>query len=160
MPQRLKFSGEISGALSAGLNAQGVIKAQPDPVPGDTAPFAQTSCAEYKLGDEASPAQGTPEWEADIYGLVDGRKIALRLELEDRTVPGEHPISGNQLDANSAHAVLDTTRNLELDYPVIGSGSMLKVAPGGHSGTIRLMLTDSPQSPDIKERVSGEWRCA
>jgi hypothetical protein len=158
LPQHLTFTGQITGLLSAALNAQGVIKGQPDPLDG--ALFTQTSCAEYKISDDASPYKGTSVWQADIYGTVDGKKVTLRLDLDDRTVLGEHPISGNHLDENSAQAALDTASNLELNYPVIGSGSTLKVDPGGHSGTVRLALTNSPASPDIKQRVSGEWRCA
>ncbi|MFJ4517452.1 hypothetical protein [Streptomyces sp. NPDC088816] len=161
LPQHLKLTGLLMGTLTSGLNAQGVIHAEPEPIAGDDALFRQTSCAEFKLGDDASPAQGTPEWEADIYGVVAGQKVALRLTVEDGAVPGDHPIeNGRRPGQNSAQAVLDTSGNLHLHYPVVGSGSALHVDADGHSGTLRLFLTDAPWSPHVKEEVSGQWRCA
>nr|BFD88362.1 hypothetical protein StreXyl84_77630 [Streptomyces sp. Xyl84] len=71
MSKALKFTGAVRGSLTTGLNSQGVITGEPIPTAGEDKVFAQTSCAEFKVGDDNESVQA---WEADVYGKVGGAR--------------------------------------------------------------------------------------
>lgn len=163
LPEQLTFKGVITGKLTTALNAQGIKHAQADPQPNSTegGMFLQTSCSIYKLGDEAgAPVSGTPEWEADIYGQLDGKSVTLRISTEDGTVAGKHDLDsrGGSAFPHTVQAYIDTPSSHDLYYP--DPDSTVMINPDLRSGTIHLVAGDMPDNGDAKETVDGIWRCA
>ena len=155
VPEGLTFTGPITGHLTLGLDPKGALHVASDPLPG-WGMFLQTSCTDYVLDGQFA---GTHEWEADIYGKLNGQNITIRFGLEgDAKIPGTHPLSADTFDPTAVQAFIDTPSNQELHYPVFNT--TITINSDEHSGSIHMGISDIPRSSDAKEQVTGTWRCA
>ncbi|MFQ6148674.1 hypothetical protein ACLMNJ_37410 [Streptomyces seoulensis] len=157
MSEVLKFTGSVRGLLTSGLNSQGVIKGEPSPIADEGKVFAQTSCAEFKVGDDNQSVQA---WEADVYGKLGGQKVNLRLYLEDEVKPGTYSVFNSSQPPGTAFAYLETA-TISYNYAEAGGGAdTLHINDDMHSGTVQAVLSDRPFGGGHEVRVSGQWRCA
>ncbi|MEV6028829.1 hypothetical protein [Streptomyces sp. NPDC052036] len=159
LPEQLTFTGAIKGHLTVGLNAQGVLHTQSAPMPNSGGGmFLQTSCADYHLGSQDDPSR-THEWEANIYGEINGQAVTLRLSYEDDNIVGKHDLDsrGGSAFPGNVQPFIDVQNGVQFYYPIYPSS--IKINSDMHSGTLRLDATDAPSS-DPKVHVTGTWRCA
>ncbi|MFD0309118.1 hypothetical protein [Streptomyces sp. NPDC127119] len=105
--------------------------------------FAQTNCAEYTLADDESPSQGTPEWEADIYGRLGEEEVNLRLSLEGEVKSGTYGVFNSSLPSGTAYAYLEAAA-VSYDTTAGGGTNTLHINADMHSGTIHVALSDRP----------------
>ena len=160
-PEHLVLKGQFAGTLDAGINAQGVQHAQPDPQ-WDACPFKQTSCAIYKLGNDAGTVGGASEWQADIYGFVSRNPIVLRLSLEDTPPQGHHDaLPRNVLGSTDGQVLLQSANgSTDNEYTAGYESSSFTINKDQTSGTLSVTLWDGQDQNSDMETIKGTWRCA
>ncbi|MCW2948411.1 MAG: hypothetical protein JWR24_5128 [Actinoallomurus sp.] len=153
--ENLKFTGQVKGTLTEGLNPRGISKTDTNPSEG-FGPFDATQCT-----------NGPSGFEADLYGQVGGKLISLRITYgSDDTVIVKTTLYTKvtpQISLWGADATVDkgyTIHGLYLEYPSAAADSTVTVAPDRRTGSMVLHITDMPYGDTILETIRGSWRCA
>jgi hypothetical protein len=153
--ENLKFSGQVKGTLTQGLNPRGISTKDTNP-PSGFGPFNATQCTNSPSG-----------YEVDLYGVVGGKRISLRITYaSDDKVIGTTALTTKgtpHVALWGSDATVDkdySIHGLNLEYPSSSADSTLTVAPDRRTGRMLVHLADMPYGQTVRETIRGSWRCA